>query len=83
MPKNVTVSIRPEQMEIVGDDAAPNGRNRLSGKTIQSTFLGEASEHVLLVNETRLRVISTPPLFDPPPQMRVEFDPGDVVVLSE
>src|SRR3954470_19490901 len=44
LPKSVTVSIRPEQMEIIPDDAPSNGRNRLSGRTIQSTFLGEASE---------------------------------------
>ncbi len=82
-PRAVTVSIRPEQMEIVADDAPPNGRNRLTGKTLQTTFLGEASEHVLLVNDTRLRVISAPPIFDPPPHMKVEFDLEDVVVLTE
>ena len=83
LPKNVTVSIRPEQMEIVRGEAPANGRNRLSGKILQTTFLGEASEHLLMVNEARLRVISTPPMFDPPQQMRVEFDPEDVVVLAE
>ena len=83
LPRSVMLSIRPEQMEIVRSEAAANGKNRLSGKILQTTFLGEASEHVLLVNEARLRVISTPPLFDPPPQMRVEFDPEDVVVLAE
>jgi ABC-type Fe3+/spermidine/putrescine transport system ATPase subunit len=83
LPKTVTVSIRPEQMEIINDDSPANGRNRLSGKTIGTTFLGEASEHVLLVNDTQVRVISTPPLFDPPQQMRVEFDPEDVIVLTD
>jgi iron(III) transport system ATP-binding protein len=83
LPKTVTVSIRPEQMQVARGDAPANGRNRLSGKILQTTFLGEASEHVLLVNETRLRVINTPPIFDPPQQMRVEFDPEDVVVLAE
>jgi iron(III) transport system ATP-binding protein len=83
LPKSVTVSIRPEQMEIVGGEAAANGRNRLSGEMIQSTFLGEASEHVLQVNEARLRVISTPPLLNPPQQMRVEFDAEDVIVLAD
>ncbi|HEV8604985.1 MAG TPA: ABC transporter ATP-binding protein [Tepidisphaeraceae bacterium] len=82
-PRTVTVSIRPEQMEIVSDDAPPNGRNRLTGKTLQTTFLGEASEHVLLVNDARLRVISAPPIFNPPQHMKVEFDPEDVVVLTE
>ena len=28
-----------------------------------------------------LKVISAPPLFDVPPEMTVEFDPEDVVVL--
>jgi iron(III) transport system ATP-binding protein len=82
-PKNVTLSIRPEQMEIVQGDAPGNGRNRFTGKTVSTTFLGEASEHVLLVNEHRLRVISAPPLFNPPQQMKIEFDPEDVVVLTE
>jgi len=83
LPKTVTVSIRPEQMEIIHHDSPANGRNRLSGKTIGTTFLGEASEHVLLVNDTQVRVISTPPLFDPPQQMKVEFDAEDVIVLTD
>jgi len=64
-PRNVTVSIRPEQMEIVPDEQPSNGRNRMSGKTIQTTFLGEASEHVLLVNDQRVRVVAAPPIFKP------------------
>jgi hypothetical protein len=53
------------------------------GKPIESTFLGEASEHVLLVNGQRIRVVSTPPLFSVPEMMTAEFDAGDVVVLAE
>jgi len=84
----VTVSIRPEQMRIArrrgfrADQVEPD--NYLVGKPVETTFLGEASEHVLLVNDSqRLRVICAPPLFDVPEQMAVEFDPEDVVVLSK
>src|SRR5439155_17992727 len=50
----VTVSIRPEQMELVREEAvrqsspqaSGGGRNRISGKVTETTFLGEASEHL-------------------------------------
>ena len=80
---DVTVSIRPEQMQIVRNGATSSTRNRFVGKPIETTFLGEASEHVLLVNEHRVKVISAPPLFEVPEQLSVEFDPEDVVVLKE
>lgn len=79
----VTISIRPEQMQIVKAGTPANGRNRLTGRTLESTFLGEASEHVLMVNGQRIRVISAPPIFDVPEQLIVEFDPEDVVILPE
>jgi hypothetical protein len=50
---------------------------------LESTFLGEASEHVLAVADQKIRVIATPPLLDPPEQMTVEFNPKDVVPLPE
>lgn len=78
----VWVSIRPEQMRIV-NNGVPPGPNRLVGKTLETTFLGEASEHVFLVNQQRLRVVSVPPLFDVPDQLVVELDPQDVVILPE
>ncbi len=78
----VLVSIRPEQMQIARNGRAADG-NRMTGKTLERTFLGEASEHVLLVNDHRLKVISAPPLFQVPEQLTVEFDPQDVVVLKE
>ncbi len=95
MPEKVIVSIRPEQMRVQGSGfgvqgsgvrslAAGNGRNRLVGRTLETTFLGEASEHVLLINnQHRIKLINTPPLFDVPAEMTVEFDPHDVVVLAE
>ncbi|HYO09415.1 MAG TPA: ABC transporter ATP-binding protein [Tepidisphaeraceae bacterium] len=88
LPGEVTVSIRPEQMEIVRADgtaahAGTGARNRLVGRPVETTFLGEASEHVLVVNDHRLRVVSAPPRFEVPEQMTVEFDAEDVVVLTE
>jgi iron(III) transport system ATP-binding protein len=83
VPRSVTVSIRPEQMQIARNGHADPGRNRIVGRPVETTFLGEASEHVLLVGEHRLKVIAAPPLFEVPAEMAVEFDPHDVVVLSE
>ena len=54
-----------------------------AGRVIETTFLGEASEHVLLVKDQKLKVISAPPLFTAPAELAVEFDPADVVILSE
>jgi ABC-type Fe3+/spermidine/putrescine transport system ATPase subunit len=86
LPDKVIVSIRPEQMRVVRTSAASVGMpnaNRLVGRTVETTFLGEASEHVLDVQGERVKVISAPPLFDVPAEMAVEFGPGDVVVLPE
>ena len=77
----VLLSIRPEQIRIGrGADASAN---RLVGKSVETSFLGDASEHVLDVSGQRLRLVRTPPLFDPPGEMEVEFDADDVVMLAE
>jgi iron(III) transport system ATP-binding protein len=78
----VIVSIRPEQMQVVRGTGTPD-RNRMVGAVQETTFLGEASEHVLAVNGARIKVISAPPLFNVPAELAVEFDAEDVVVLKE
>jgi ABC-type Fe3+/spermidine/putrescine transport system ATPase subunit len=83
VPDQVMVSIRPEQMRIMRGDAARHGPNRITGRSMESIFLGEASEHMFRVKDQMLKVISAPPLFDVPPELTVEFDPEDVVVLAE
>jgi iron(III) transport system ATP-binding protein len=83
LPETVTLSIRPEQMQIARDTAESGARNRVVGRCVETTFLGESSEHVLMVNGQRLKVIAAPPQFDVPEQLAVEFDPDDVVVLPE
>jgi iron(III) transport system ATP-binding protein len=80
----VVVSIRPEQMQVARRAVAgENGVNRFTGKVLETTFLGEASEHVLAVNGQKLKVIAAPPLFNVPEELTVQFDPEDVVVLKE
>ena len=80
---DVLLSVRPEQIRVARGSAAAPGGNRLVGKALETAFLGEASEHVLVVSGQRLRMIQTPPLFDPPAEIAVEFDAEDVVVLAE
>jgi iron(III) transport system ATP-binding protein len=75
------ISIRPEQMRVVHNTELP-GVNRITGKVLESVFLGEASEHLLLVNEQKINVICSPPIFSAPEQLTVEFDPKDAVLLA-
>jgi iron(III) transport system ATP-binding protein len=79
----VRLSIRPEQIRIARNGTAGSASaNRLSGRAVETSFLGETSEHVVLVGDRqRLKVISAPPLLDPPSQPTLEFDARDVVVL--
>ena len=77
---DVLLSIRPEQMQLA--TAGSLGKiNRLTGKVLETTFLGEASEHVLDIGGHKLKAIAAPPVFDPPSEVSLEFDPDDVVVL--
>jgi iron(III) transport system ATP-binding protein len=94
LPDNVIISIRPEQMRVKPVMASPGNAqtgdnitgfsavNHFTGKTLETIFLGEASEHVIAINNHKLKVICTPPLFTGPEQLTVEFDPKDAVVLA-
>jgi iron(III) transport system ATP-binding protein len=79
----VTLSIRPEQMRLTQGGSGNPAINHLTGPVKETTFLGEASGHVILVNGHPIKVISAPPLFNPPAQITVEFNPEDAIVLSE
>ena len=65
------------------NEAPAAGVNRLSGRIVSSTFLGEASEHVVEVQSKQLRVVAVPPVFNPPEAVTLEFSPKDVLVLAE
>jgi iron(III) transport system ATP-binding protein len=80
----VTISIRPEQLRRVQNGALQvDGRNRIVGRTLESSFLGEISEHLLEVPGQRIKLISAPPMLNVAPEIAMEFDPQDVVVLTE
>ena len=81
----VILSIRPERIRINSQPPAQGawGINRLVGTVKESVFLGDCSEHLLQVNEVKLKLVVAPPLWRPPPELAVEFDAVDVVVLTE
>ena len=84
MGNSVVLSIRPEQIRPTRSTVSPpHGRNRLEGETVETTFYGETSEHVVQVGGQRLRFIRTPPMLDAEGKLAVEFDAEDVVVLGE
>lgn len=77
----VTISIRPEQIRLCLDGDICKAPNVFTGEVAETTFLGEATEHLLLINGTRLRVMRTPPLLDVPRELRAEVHAEDVVLL--
>jgi iron(III) transport system ATP-binding protein len=79
----VIVSIRPENLRPVGDGAESKAGNRFTGRAVESSFLGEISEHIVQVASERIRILSAPPMLSVPQRLTVEFDPRDVVILSE
>jgi iron(III) transport system ATP-binding protein len=82
-PSSVVLSIRPQQMRISRGHSPAANANRITGKVVESIFLGETSEHVLSVNGHPLRFTTAPPMFDVPAELTVEFDAADVLVLAE
>ena len=79
--EGLTVSIRPEQLRFAANGAGGAGVNRIAGRTVETTFLGEATEHVVEVNGTKLKVIRTPPVLDAPADCVLEVDAANVVLL--
>ena len=77
----VTVSIRPELIRIASA-GEPAGKNRLPGRLVEDTFLGQSSEHSVAVGNGHLQVLSAPPQYGLQGSVALEFDPTDVVVLS-
>jgi iron(III) transport system ATP-binding protein len=76
--QRVTVSIRPERLRAMSSGTV----NQITGKIVQTTFIGEASEHTLEVALTRLHVTRMPPVFASDGQLMVGFDPGDATLFA-
>ena len=79
--REVTLSIRPEQMRLSSQTSTST--NRITGQITDTTFLGEASEHTVKTNGTTLRIVCAPPQFSLQGNVSIEFDPDDAIVLSE
>jgi hypothetical protein len=58
-----------------------NAVNRLAGRAVENTFLGQSSEHSISVGSGRLSAVSAPPQYGLEGDVVLEFDPADVVVL--
>jgi iron(III) transport system ATP-binding protein len=92
----VKVSIRPESIRVLPEGGAaagtpggaspapahPGPRNRLAGRLVENTFLGQSSEHLIAVGNGHLRVVSAPPRYGLKGNVVLEFDAAEVVVLS-
>ena len=78
----VILSIRPEHIRVQRGHPNPQN-NQHFGTIVDSAFVGEASELTLNVHNQKITMIHSPPIFDPPAELPIEFSAHDVVVLSE
>lgn len=77
----IILSIRPEKIRLTSLNAPPNPNiNRFPAKIIESSFLGDASEHIVQVGQGQLKLLSNLKLPNP---LAIEFDLADVVILPE
>ena len=79
----VTVSIRPEAIQILGDQTPADVTNRLSGTVGAGLFLGATAEFEVRIAEARIRVLEMHPRIDrvTGSAITLAVDPADVVVL--
>ncbi len=87
-PHTVAVSIRPERIRILTPNSPKSpDANHISAKLVETTFLGDASEHVVEINDHRLRVNCSPPLLNAPVnvsgEIELEIDIRDCLILPE
>ncbi len=84
--RKVTCSIRPEALRlVVNGSAASAGGNVLAGRRQSLTYLGEMAQHeIRLAGDVAMKVFElNPHLVGDEGDVRVTFDPADVVVLAE
>lgn len=80
---NVTCSIRPEALRVID---APCSTNSLSGKRLQTIYLGEMAQYLIeLEDGTVVRVVEMHPshLGEPGDTIHLSVEPGDVVLLPD
>jgi hypothetical protein len=76
------LSIRPEQLAVLEESAAPEVANRVQAQLLETNFLGESSEHRLSAGGLSLRMHSVPPRLDLPQQVSLELAAEEFVVLA-
>jgi iron(III) transport system ATP-binding protein len=81
LPEEVAVSIRPDRLRIARGEGG--GANRFTAEALDSSFLGESSEHSLRASGHGFRLVASPALDALPRDVVVEVAPRDVVVLEE
>lgn len=80
---NVTCSIRPEALRVVDE---PGGRNVLTGKRVQTIYLGEVAQYLVELDDgTVVRVLEMHPshLGEPGDILHMAIKPEDVVLLPD
>jgi hypothetical protein len=78
----VVLSIRPEQLAVLPEGAAPDAVNQVQAQLLETNFLGDSSEHRLSAGGLALRMHSVPPRLDLPEQVRLQLAPEEFVVLA-
>jgi iron(III) transport system ATP-binding protein len=82
--REVTLSIRPEQLRVASAGAAARQNEQcVPARVLESSFLGDCSEHRLRAGGYELRMQSVPPRLDLPEDIILELAPEELVVLSE
>jgi iron(III) transport system ATP-binding protein len=76
------LSIRPEQLALMGPSAGTEGVNRVTARLLESSFLGDSSEHRLSAGGLSLRMHSVPPRLDLPEEVTLQLAPEELVVLG-
>jgi iron(III) transport system ATP-binding protein len=84
----VVLSIRPEQVKVAGPPAstassAVESVNRVQARLLESSFLGDSSEHRFMSSGQEIRMQSVPPRLDLPDDVWLSFAPPDLLVLDE
>jgi iron(III) transport system ATP-binding protein len=78
----VVLSIRPEKIRISHSPGRNGGTmNHLTGRLIETTFLGETSENLVLINGQRLKAVSANGPLEVSSEVTAEFEARDVVLL--
>jgi iron(III) transport system ATP-binding protein len=82
---NVTCSVRPEAIQLLGQGHEPHGLNTFSATRVDSVYLGEIAQHQLAVgDQVRFKAFELNPRpMDDGAALSIGVDPRDVVILQD